>query len=301
MPDQERKQRRTRRIKVEESGLPVVDNPSAPKEETAKKFLGDTLSPQIMTLSGGLRVRFFDGQIQLDKSALETEIQRMDTTLHAAILSGDEKILTIYLRNVEQMEDDEGAKVLAERLRAAFRERDPRHLQLDAIHVDDISRGIAERNLIREGLRGQIARQPFTFRDGKGRLLDAEDDVDFVFARDANDSSRFKIIVGSKKGIDTIAFPQDENFPRGMFRPDMAKVDRDEATETITIPLKASLDGNSPQAVVIEVRKGPVDLPTALAEEERQDLRRKRAEEEAARQAAQYNPPRQTNYGYASR
>ena len=52
----------------------------------------------------------------------------------------------------------------------------------------------------------------------------------------------------------------------------MGKVDKDAATETIAIPMKPSQDGNPPQAVIIEIRKGPIDLTNSLAEEERVEL-----------------------------
>lgn len=247
---------------IREQSVPLT----TPPEKKVKFFVGEGLVPEIVELpKGSLPMRIVDGVIQLDKDRLNEEKKRMGGVLKEAIGTGNEKLFGIFLRNLEAIDNKE-SRALIEKLKKAFSTRDPGLLKLDELRVSIATDNIAERNLIREGLRPEISRQPFSFKDKKGDTLLPED-IDFIFVRN-NKRGQFKIIIGSKKGIETIGIP--DQLPDDKFVPNMMKVEKDPTADIIEIPLKPAADGHEPSAVIVQIKKGKIDLPAQLDLEERE-------------------------------
>lgn len=269
----------------------IEDLESAQPLEAGRRIaVGPDFDPVITDLPlDGPSIRLEDGEIKIDKEALEAEMDSVTEWLHTGVSEGDEKVLEVYLRNLPG--DDEETAALKQRLTAAFQNRDPDQLKLDELHVSMVSAGIAERNLIREGLRPELLRQPFYFRDKDGKILSGEDDLDIIFARGEGGSGDFKIIVGSKQGIDIIAIPKELTDDK--FKPDLKKISKDEYRDIISVPLKKSADGTVPSAAFVEIHRGPIDLIDELARQDREDAAERAREEERRRQEEErrYSPP----------
>ncbi len=267
-----------------------------PKVEKGYRLLiGNPLDAQIVNLDpSGLPVRIEGGVIQLDKERLEAERRKLRESLKAAIESGNERMLQIYLQNLQGKE--EGLKEAKEDLTEAFRLKDSSRLQLDNLHVNLATEGIAQRNLIRQGLQPELARHPFTFKGAGGRNLD-QDEVDIVFTRADESRENFKIIVGSKRGIEGVGIPQE--IPDDKFQPDMNTAQKDPSSGVITIPLKAAKDDTLPLATVVEIIKRPIDLVRELAKLEEDAREREREEERRRRQQSSslYSGPSSSQSG----
>lgn len=243
----------------------------------------------------GPAIKIQDETIFLDKDRLKAEMVSVTDWLVGGVESGDETVLEVYLRNLPGTASEDDVSELKSQLETAFETKDASGLKLDELHVNVVSAGIAERNLIREGIRPELLRQPFYFRDKQGNVLSGESDLDIVFARDdRRQGSGYRVIVGSRQGIDAIVIPKE--LPADKFVPDMTKMTKDELRDIITIPLKQAADGTMPSAATIEIHRDPVDLIEDLARQERveaeQEARRERdRQEEEERQRRQYSPP----------
>ncbi len=247
-------------------GFDISSLPSARKEGTRRVTHGGNLFPEIRPLPGSASpILIENGNIVIDKDRMLAEYERTREWLRNGVVAGDTKVLEVYLRNIVGDTDEEDE--LREALKSAFEAKDPNLLRFDALHINEPTAGIAQRNLMREGLRPELDRQPFTFLDRDEQVLPF-DDLDFVFARNERKPDEFKIIVGSKKGIDSFVLPQGD-LERNKFVPDLLKMEKDDDNGAIIVPLKSAKDGIQPSAPLIEIRKGPIDVMEELAKEER--------------------------------
>jgi hypothetical protein len=177
---------------------------------------------------------------------------------------GDEseiKNIIWYLEDNKNPQNIEFIKQIQE----AFDNKNADSLILENIHVNLPTKEIAQRRLIKEKLRPEMERYPFTFADKLGNQLSPENDLDFVFMVNENGKS-FKIVVASEVGIDSMTVP--ENIKPNQFRPELTKASKDQKTGHIIIPILPAEDGTVPSVKIIEIRKGEIDLPQQLLEEE---------------------------------
>jgi hypothetical protein len=286
--------------KPERKNQPPLPTPEVfpESEQSASIKLGGPLAPEFVQMPKGAPVmQVENGKIQLDEAAYTTQIQKTKDWVREAVLTGDEHVLGILLRNIDEMEESAELRSLYEQ---AFAQKDPKKLQLDAVHVNLPIEGIAERSLIRDGLRSQLARQPFTFHDRNGVALDQHDDLDIVFARKEDDETKFKLIIGSKKGIIQIGFQDEKDLPADKFRPDLMNIDKDSVKDVITIPLKSAKDGEQPYAACIEIRQGALDLPTKIANEEKVQERARKKKEREDTAATAYTSSQRSRWASSS-
>jgi hypothetical protein len=234
---------------------------------------------------GGPSMRLIDGTIQLDHDTHKMELANVYAWLLTGIGDGDQHVLAVYLRNIVG-EDDEALQ-LRQKLITAFENQDTSGLELNELTVNIVTAGIAERNMIRNGIRPELAKQPVHFKDKTGKLLTGDDDLDVVIAKDPKTSDTFKLIVGSRRGIETIHIPQ--NLQPDQFTPAYDKVSKDDIHNVVSIPLKAAADRTRPSISVIEVHIGPVEIVQALAQQEREA----RAEQDRAQQAQERQAERE--------
>lgn len=220
------------------------------------------------------------GKISIDKKRFLEEKEKVEKALEASIRTGDEHTFNKMTGGLKFAEDEEQVDAYI-KLRKLFDLG--KSSKLKSINVDFLTDGIAQRNIMREGLKPQVEKLPFTFMDRNGKALDHEKDLDLVFVKDKDGG--YKLIVASKKGIDEIVVP--EAFNADQFQPDFLKIDKDVVTDTITIPLKPSRDGSESYVVSVEIRKGPIDLPHKLAIEEAQEI----AKRARKKREENYNPP----------
>jgi len=269
--------------------IEAIDD-SEPKAPYAIDLGEDFPTEIIDEVEGGPRVAFTDGKIQIDRKARADEIESVTEWLVEGVLNGDESVLAVYLRNL--IGDEEEVAELKQKLESAFQTRDTTQLGLNSLSVNTVSASIAERNLIREGLRPELTKQPLLFRDNKGNFLFGEDALDMIIATNGsgNNSDTFKLIVGSKTGIDSISIPQELSADK--FQPIKNDITKDQLTDVITIPVAKAEDGTEPSIGVIEVHMGPIDLVQVLADQGVNEVRaRRRQADRDAAAAATYNPP----------
>ena len=224
--------------------------------------------------------RIEGNNLVIDKERFNKEREAVKEVLAEAIRKGDRAVFDKMTGGLSLAEDEEHIDLYID-LQKLFKEKSAK--RLDSINVDLLTDGIAQRNIIREGLKPQVAKLPFSFRDRSGNLLDMEKDIDIVFIRGKGEA--YKLIVGAKKGIDEIELPDD--FSPDQFQPDFLKIEKDPVADSITIPLKPTKDGSESYVTTIEVRKGPVDLPAKVAREEVEEQTRKARK----RKEEEYNPP----------
>lgn len=262
-------------------------------EERRKIGLGSEFNSVVVDLPiDGPKMLLVNGEIQLDQEARLKEIEKVNEWLNQGIRDGDESVQQVYLRNLVELDNSEEEKAeLASRIETAFRTRDISHL-LDQLTVEIVTAGIAERNLIREGLRPELIRQPFYFKDSDGVALSGEGDLDIVISRGDDGGDKFKVIVGSKLGINTIHVP--ETLPEDTFVPELAEASKDQLRDVVSIPLKKAANNSEPSIGIVEVHLGPIDLLTVISEQERKraaakEKAKKKAEQE---QSSNYSPAR---------
>jgi hypothetical protein len=282
--------------KIQGSGSPKADSnqkekiilPSAQEiNKGARILLGNAISPQIVHLSdNGSPMKVSDGIIQLDEDALNLEKKKLTDSLRSAIEAGDDKMLQIYLGNLEG--DDEALVEAKDMLREAFANRNADKLELKSLNIDLATGGIAERNLIRQGLRAELPRIPFSFKDERGQDINLEE-IDYVFSRKEGSSDSFKLIVGFKKGIMSISVPDElTSLGDDKFQPDLLKASKDSGG-VVTIPIKEAKDGTEPTASVIEIRLGPIDIISEIGRLQEEQKRRRDEEDERERRNS-YRP-----------
>jgi hypothetical protein len=207
--------------------------------------------------------RIENGKIKMDKTRLNEEKEVVKQALSDAISTGNITIFSKMTGGLEIATDEKLIEIYIE-LQKAFIEKSQNPFQLHSINVDLLTDGIAERNLIREGLKPQIKQLPFIFRDKNEKALDIDNDLDFIFVKEK--SNTYKLIVGSKHGIDSIELPDD--LENDKFQPDLTKVEKDPVTDAITIALTKSKSGLPPIVSIIDIRKGSVDIIQKAAREE---------------------------------
>lgn len=250
-------------------GIDLSVLPSAqPRELGLQVTIGDAIIPEITSLPEGQSMQITEGRVLLDRDALERAKQGVIGRLRGAIESGDEHVVAGYSWYLEDSQDPD-VVALRNQIQEALQQRNAAHLQLDALNVHLPTEGMAQRQLIKEGLQREISRYPFSFRGRDGQPLNQED-LDFVFTRHSERPDTFKMIVASRRGIEAIAVPDPENFPQDKFQVDFASRDlaKDPNTGAMTIPLKAAADGTMPAVAIIEIRKEAVDLPAELIKKE---------------------------------
>jgi len=256
------------------------------------RFLVGLIYSEIIDLPGNNPVTIEDGQLKIDRERLEDERQRVKKALSDSIGNGDEQVFLKMTGGLESSDIEELAD-LAQKLKQAFDARTRNPFELQSINVDLLTDGIAERNLIREGLKPQIARQPFIFKDRGGNVL-GDDDLDFVFAKKKEEG--YKILVASKKGIDQIDVPFELNDDK--FKPELTRVDKDLVNNSIIIPLSDAADGTKPLVAVFEILKGPLNLVDVLKKQESIDQKKQKPSEPGSASVRlpitstpNYNPP----------
>ncbi len=242
--------------------------------------------------ANGPKMALVNGEIQLDQTAREAEIESVNNWLNQGVREGDEKVLEVYMRNLVSLDaTEEEIAELAYKIQTAFRTQDISHL-MQQLDVSILSAGIAERNLIREGLRPELLKQPLYFKDSNGKSLSGEENLDIVISRGDKGSDKFKVIVGSKQGIGTVHIAQ--SLSKDIFIPDLKKASKDPLRNVISIPLKKAADGTEPSIGVVEVHMGAVDLLAVLSEQERTQAAKKEKNklQEQQDQSTYYSPPR---------
>jgi hypothetical protein len=232
---------------------------------------------------GSPPLRIKDGKILMDAKRYSQECEDVKKALADSIEKKDEDTFNKMTGGLGLAEDEEVIDLYI-KLKKLFKSGNAK--KLDSINVDFLTDGIAQRNIMREGLKPQVAKLPFSFVDRNGAKLDIERDLDIVFVKDK--SGGYKLIVGSKKGIDEIEVP--DNISSGKFQPDFLKIDKDAVTDTITIPLRPAKDGSESYVDSIEIRKGPIDLTQKLAREESEE-QAKKAKKRRERDSSNYSPP----------
>jgi hypothetical protein len=231
-----------------------------------------------------------DGVVKMEYNRLILERESVKKALAESIASGNEDVFSSLTGSLKMATDEELIDIYI-KLQKAFIEHSQNPFELHSINVDLLTDGIAERNLIREGIKPQIRQQPFIFRDSNGRELDSDRDLDYIFVRGRNKA--YKLIVGSKKGIASIEIPNELESDK--FQPDLNKIEKDPVTDTITIELKDALNGSTPFISVVEIRKGPIDLiQKAKNEEARAQSDRVHRKKETEDQET-YQPPTPTS------
>jgi len=265
--------------------------------KNAKILLGDMIAPQIVHLpQGSSPMKINDGIIQLDEDALNLEKKNLTDSLRFAIETGDDKMLQIYLGNLEG--DDKSLSEARDMLREAFASKNADKLELKSLNIDLATEGIAERNLIRQGLRAELPRIPFSFKDDGGQNIDVEE-IDYVFSRKENGGNNFKLIIGHRRGIRGIGVPDDStDLGKDKFQPDLLKVSKD-SDGVITIPIKEAKDGTEPTATIIEVRLGPIDIVSEVRRQQEEEQKRRKEEDE--REKRSYYRPSSASYNSVSR
>jgi hypothetical protein len=243
-------------------------------------------------------LRIVDGLLHMDKKRLDEEKTVVNKALSDSIANGDIDIFTRLTRGLD-FAVDKDLIVLRNKLQKAFKKQSK--TVLEEINVNLLTDGVAERNIIREGLKPQIQLQPFIFRDREGNILDPDTEVDYIFVKGKGNT--YKVIVGSKKGIAGIELPND--LPKNVFRPDVGNIEKDPVTDAITIPLGDAKDGSSPLVTTIEIRKGPINIIEKASREEQ----KAQAEKVRKKKAKAYAPskpkvPKKNSesggYGYVS-
>lgn len=227
--------------------------------------------PKIKVDAGGI--------IKIDRKALDEGEKSVIEYLKEAIARGDEKEIRRFLWYLEDREDEE-TKAFRQQLEEAFRSKNPASLDLDSLNVVLPLRTLAEKQLIKNALREQLKKIPFSFKDHAGNLLNQDKEVDFVFIPQGD---QFKLVVASKKGIGSVALP--ESITDESFQPELMKIAKDQKAGTITIPLNKAKDGSEPMAPIIEIRKERIDLPGELLRQEEE------LEKQAKAQQPVYAPP----------
>lgn len=256
--------------------------------------------------------RIIDGKIHMDEGRLTSEKEDVKKALFGSIKEGDKEIFTRMTKGLEKTGDEDLAK-LYKKLKSAFRAKDFEPLlKLKSINVDMLTNGIAERNLIREALKPKIKKLPFVFYDKYGKLLDNENEVDFIFVKDKGD--KYKIVIGSRKGIGSIELPDD--LENDQYQPALEGMDIDNVTDSRIIPLRPAKDGSDPLISTMEIRMGPIDIVEQASKEESRAQAEKAQQKKQDQQfqaptypGSQYTPPspqppRRSSegggYGYAS-
>lgn len=261
-----------------------IETPPASLSSESEVNIGDYIVPQIMDLDSG-KVRLENGVIQLDQKALNEEEKSVEQWLIGSVQRGEKRTLEIFLRNIDDR--DEGADQLRDKLQRAFEEKDENLLR--SLGLNNLIGSIAERNMLREYFPEELERHPFTFLDDYGEEIDSQY-INIVFTRDPK-SNDWKFIIGSKKGIASVAF--DQNLSRDKYEPDMKKAKKDKKKDILTFVLQGSKDGHVPSVPTVEVRKGYIDLVREI------ELEIARKEEEERR--SRYSPPPPKSYSGESR
>jgi hypothetical protein len=271
------------KLPAQDQELPDVTKPEEPRYASKEGLLVGGIFIEIEDAQEGASpVRIVDGQIRMDRKRLDEEKNNVRQALFDAIARGDEDVFGRITRSLD-ITTNVTLIALRTKLHKAFEKQKKNFTKLDAINVSLLTDGVAERNIIREGLKPQIQRQPFIFYDNHGALLDPEKDIDYIFVKGKR--NKYTVIIGSKKGIGSIELP--DVLPDDRFLPDLGNIEKDPVTDVITIPLGDSKYGDTPLATSIEIRKGPIDIIAIATREEM----RAQAEKERKKQEKEYNPP----------
>jgi hypothetical protein len=293
--------------KIQGSRNPSVDSgqkekiilpPTQEVNKGARILLGDVIAPQIVHLpDGSSPMKISNGVIQLDEDALNLEKKKLTDSLRSAIEAGDDKMLQIYLGNLQG--DDEALVEARNLLKEAFASKNADKLELKSLSIDLATGGIAERNLIRQGLRAELPRIPFSFKDERGQNINV-DEIDYVFSRKEGKSDSFKLIVGFSKGIRSIGVVDDlADLGDDKFQPDLLKASKD-SDGVVAIPIKEARDGTEPTATIIEIRLGPIDIVSEIRRQQEEGQRRKKEEEDERERRNSYRPS-SSSYNSVSR
>lgn len=273
--------------------LPVAEAKKPEEELSVQKplLIGGIYLDLVDLPKGTPAFQMKDGKIFMDKTAFAKQQEEVKGALAKAIEEGNVEIFERLTKGLKQTGDPDLA-VLYKELLDLFEKRTANPSTLKAINVDLLTDGIAQRNIIREGLKPEINKHPFVFRDRDGNPL-AGDNLDYVFVQGKNDT--YKLIVGSKKGIDSIELP--DNLTDNQFTPDLLKIEKDPVSGAITIPLKDSKDGTTPVTSFVEIHKGPIDIIARVKKQESEEQAKKARRKSAASnddeedEENKFNPP----------
>ena len=233
-----------------------------PLEDRLGIFIEGVIATEVTTLTNGRTIRVDGGKVLVDHTALMEEKKKVLNYLKVAIEEGNEAEVSKFLWYLDDQDSPEVVALRAE-IQTALQQRNAQELKLNSLQVSLPIDQIAQRQLIKKALQMELPRYPFVFKNAQGRVLNPSTEVDFVFMRQ---SDSFKLVVGSKEGIEAISFP--ESLSAEQFQPDLSGITPDPKTRTIKIPMKGAADGESPSAGVIVVKKGKIDLQQTLLEEE---------------------------------
>lgn len=275
--------------KPEEKGINLSSLPSAQPVENGPRFSKPSdIIPEVTDFAPGESpVKIEGNKISIDKTALETEKNKVIEDFKKGIEEGNEGLIKSFLWYYEDREDEEGIKQ-RDAIKEALAKKDASSLKFDAIQVNLPTEAIAQRRIIREKLKTEIQNYPFTFKDKDGNPLDSENDIDFVFAS-KGDGSGFKLMVGSKKGIAGVGVPQSLGDEK--FKPDLTKMEKDVLAGKISIPVKKAGNGTLPSVSILEIYQGAVDINAQLLKEEEERERAQRQQPQFPPSTPSYTPP----------
>jgi hypothetical protein len=253
--------------RIPKSPKQITDIPQVGSEGQPNIFVMETFTPNIVDLSDGAKIKIENGSISIDRQALEDEHNNVLTYLKNAIDSGNEVEVAKFLWYLEDSQDEAGID-LRNKINTALKNRDSSSLSLKNISVVMPSKEIAQRRLIKEALRTEITNIPFSFKDKNGDTINT-DNIDFIFVVDVA-TKNFKLIVASQFGIDSVSV--EEVVDDTKFKPDFNKITKDTENDYIIIPLLPAEDGIAPPFGFLEIRKGKIDLPQQISEDEEKNF-----------------------------
>jgi hypothetical protein len=264
---------------------------SEPELASREKILIGGIWVEISELDDNTPFRIDGDNIVINRQKFEKEKESVTKALADSINNGDRDVFDKMTRGMAGS-GDEAVLDLYIDLQKIFSEKNPK--KLDSINVDLLSQGIAQRNLIREGLKPQVAKLPFIFKDRNGKRLDLENDIDIVFVKGPVRST-YGIVIGAKVGIDEIEIP--EKIRPGQLQPDFLNIEKDRTTGSITIPFEK---GNSERYIdTVEIRKGPIDLPAIVAREEAEEQRKSARDKKIREKERELEQERKRNRSYS--
>jgi hypothetical protein len=249
-------------------------------------FIVGVITTETANLSNGAKVSIENEIIIFDRQALDKEKEIVLNFLKDVINRGDEAEFKNFLW---YLEDSEDPKIIESKkqMQKAFDNKDAGSLFLKNIQISLPTEQIAQRRLIKEKLRLEMDKYPFTFRDKLGNPLNPDTDLDFIFMKN-DDGKGFKLLIASELGIDSIDIPQDNK--NDQFQPNLNGITKSNKDERIIIPVLSAKDGSVPSVNFVEIRKGEIDLPRQLLEEE-ENIGKTQKSRSSSPLSANYSPP----------
>lgn len=252
--------------KTEMSSLPRIDEEIV--SFTEKILSSQPMEFQIDQTEGAPGLRIEDGNVIISEKRLKEAEAVVLANLEQALSTGDPIKLRSYLY---YLEDDESAE--AEAIREQVRgillghTEEQEKTAFDALKVYLPTQTMAQREVVRQTLAGEIGKLPFVFRDAKGAVIPTSS-VDIVATIDGN---KFKLLVASDRGIAQFALkdggPGDDDY-----QPDITSAELDTQSGSLTVPVEESRSHAPALIGNVEVFLGQkVNLNEKLVEEEKKN------------------------------